>query len=329
MRQDGDDARPQFPAEASELAFRLLDREREYARRAAFLDTAIARFAQDAALGDMLRRVRAVAADMHAQGYAVVPGFLDAAAVDRLRRDLEPLFATIRRVFAEAPPDGPRQTFHVHNVLAKTRAADGVATHPLLRAIVGGLLGPDFLLHAGGVVISPDPGCHPQGVHRDDASFSVLPRPRMPLVVTAAVALDDYTERNGATRLVPASHVWPGARRPDPDELVACELPAGSLLVWDGALFHAGGANVTADKSRRTLTFNYTRGWLRSQFNQFLSVPREVVLNLPPELQKDLGYQPSARGLGECDSADPLDYLRRLMELGGDGAQAALGPESR
>jgi ectoine hydroxylase-related dioxygenase (phytanoyl-CoA dioxygenase family) len=232
-------------------------------------------------------------------------------------------------MFGRLDPGGDRQCFHIHNVLAKTRAVDEVAVHPLLRAIVGGVLGQDFILHAGAVVMAPDPGCSPQGLHRDDASYALLPRPRMPLVLTAAIALDDFTRANGGTHLVPGSCWWPAERRPTSAEVIQCEMPAGAMLVWDGAIFHAGGGNVTQDRSRRTLTFNYTRGWLRTQFNQYLSMPRDLVLSLPPDLQKDLGYQPSARGLGECDSADPLDYLRRLMELGGDGAQAALGPESR
>jgi ectoine hydroxylase-related dioxygenase (phytanoyl-CoA dioxygenase family) len=149
----------------------------------------------------------------------------------------------------------------------------------------------------------------------------------MPLVLTVAVALDDFTADNGGTQIIPGSSSWPEERRPEQNEIILCEMPAGSMLLWDGATYHGGGGNRTQDQTRRTLTLNYARGWLRTQFNQYLSVPRERVLCMPDELQADLGYHRSALGLGGCDTQDPLKYLERLTEAGGDGAQNTLGRE--
>ena len=107
-------------------------------------------------------------------------------------------------------------------------------------------------------------------------------------------------------------------------------------MIWDGALLHGGGANQTVDRQRRTVTINYTRGWLRTQFNQYVSVPREVVLDLPVELQTDLGYHHSKAidgwlqgGLGGADMQDALRYVDRLREYGGEGNQRMLGRESK
>jgi ectoine hydroxylase-related dioxygenase (phytanoyl-CoA dioxygenase family) len=105
-------------------------------------------------------------------------------------------------------------------------------------------------------------------------------------------------------------------------------MAAGSVLVWDRAMIHGSGANTTKDRLRRTLSFNHGRGWLRTQYNQYLSVPRGTILSMPPDLQRDLGYQLRARGLGACDNQHPLVYLQRLTAAGGDGAQATLGPVS-
>ncbi|MDA1076796.1 MAG: phytanoyl-CoA dioxygenase family protein, partial [Proteobacteria bacterium] len=157
---------------------------------------------------------------------------------------------------------------------------------------------------------------------------ALFSRPHMPLIITAAIALDDFSEVNGATHLIPGSQLWPADRMPEQAEVIRAEMTAGSMLVWDGAIYHGGGANQTPDQTRRTLTFNYTRGWLRTQFNQYLSVPRERVLNMPAELQADLGYHRSALGLGGCDMQDPLAYLQQLMEAGGDGFQRLLGREN-
>ncbi len=310
-----------------EFEARTAAREKEFEARLAWIDAADAQLGSSSpAMRQLLALVRRVVASVHEVGYAVVPALLDPEQVARLCDGLAPLFEVIRQRFGHRGPEEDGPTFHLHNVLAKTRAVDEVAVMPALRTIVAGVLGPDFILNAGATVMSPDPGCRPQRLHRDDALYPLPARPRLPLVLTAAIALDPFTADNGATRFVPGSSRWPSEQRPDEGQAVPCEMPAGSLLFWDGAVFHGGGANVTAARTRRTVTLNYTRGWLRTQYNQFLSIPRATVLQMSAELQRDLGYAVSERGLGACDNRDPLAYLRELVALG-DGSQPALGPE--
>ena len=276
--------------------------------------------------GVNVERTLAVVERIHLDGYAIIEDLLDAATVDRLRHALQPLFADTASLYARLGSD--RQTRHVHNVLAKTHAADEVAVNPTLRAAVAGVLGYDYVLNAGAVVMAPDPGCAPQGLHRDDGYYAHIPRPHLPLVLTVAVALDDFAIDNGATQVVPGSVTWLEDRQPEPDDVVQIEMPAGSALLWDGALLHGGGANRT-QQSRRTLTLNYARGWLRTQYNQYLAVPRDRVLEMPEPLQADLGYHKSALGLGGVDAQDPMAYVSRLQQAGGDGAQALLGDERK
>ena len=266
---------------------------------------------------------------VHRQGYVIVPELLTADTVARLRDGLQPLFEAIERLFAtnKSTGDAGRQTLHVQNVLAKTTLADEAAEAPFLRALMAGILGFDYVLNAGAVAMAPDPGCAPQGLHRDDGFYAAIARPHLPLVVTAAIALDDFTPDNGGTQLVPGSVSWPEDRMPNATEVVHARMPSGAVLVWDGGLFHGGGGNRT-DQARRTLTLNYARGWLRTQFNQYLCVPRERVLSMSPTLQGDLGYHRSALGLGGCDLQDPLRYLERMTAEGGDGSQTDLGFEA-
>jgi ectoine hydroxylase-related dioxygenase (phytanoyl-CoA dioxygenase family) len=317
----------------ADVAAHVRDRRREHEQRLAVLDRAIAlagradRGSDDAAALTALKLVREVIIEIHDTGFAVVPSLVDADAVERLRRGAEPFYAAARDMFDRLDPRLPRQTIHVQNVLAKSRVADEILLNPLLRAIVAGVLGHDFQLGAGVTAIAPDPGCSAQGLHRDDGCYSALPRPRPPLVLTAALALDDFTADNGATRVVPGSCAWAPSREPTAENVHVVSMAAGSLLIYDGAMFHGGGANTSPCRTRRTLTINYTRGWLRTQFNQFLSVPRAEVLGLPADVQRDLGYRLSADGLGGCDNQDPLAYLRRLLSGGGDGCQTVLGRE--
>lgn len=323
----------------NELEYHLQARDAEYRERIAALERAAASNPADHKdLGFVpgfielvqaagLAKVKAIAADVHANGYAIVADLLSAEQVVRLRDGLAPIFAECARMYAATGSEGT-QTIHMQNVLTKSRAADEVATSPLLRAVVAGVLSQDFVLNAGVVAMAPDPGCSPQQLHQDDGFYRLLPRPHMPLVLTVAVALDDFHRANGATQIVPGSQLWTAERKPSDADVIHAEMPAGAMLLWDGALFHGGGGNATAT-TRRTLTLNYTRGWLRTQFNQYLSIPRETVLRLPTELQTDLGYHRSMTGLGSCEGEDPLKYLGKLLAAGGDGAQNEIGLESR
>ena len=327
--------------------------------------------------------VRKAVAQLHENGYAIVPALLDDAAVERVTAGMAPVWEATSKMFREDTPLPPGtephhedigkrpQTRHLQNVLAKTRAADEVATSPVLRAIICGTLTPDFIMNAGVVGMNPDPGCGRQGLHRDDGFFP-LPRPRMPVVVTAAVLLDDFSPETGSTALVKGAHLWEDGRAPQREEIVQHSGAAGTAVIWDGAVLHGGGANLTTDGQRRTVTINYTRGWLRTQFNQvrkrslfptfytkmiilprqardkhrehskksteflqYVSIPREIVLGLPPELQTDIGYHHSKSvegwlqgGLGGADTQDALTYIQRMGKYGGEGAQRGLGRET-
>lgn len=318
------------------LERRLYERAQEYERRIALLDLAASdgEAPEGTTLPETFRTlikkvdvslVKAHVQEVHEKGYTVVADVLSRAQVLKLREGLAPFFASSARLYEKNKERG-NQTQHIQNILAKTTVADEVAVTPLLRAIVGGVLGSDFIFNAGVVAMSPDPGCSSQSLHRDDGFHTLMPRPHLPVIVTAAIALDDFTRANGGTQLVPGSCCWPSDRVPRDDEIIHAEMPAGSMLFWDGAVLHGGGGNNTSD-FRRTITLNYSRGSLRTQFNQYLSVPRDRVLSMPAELQGDLGYHHSGTGLGGCDLQDSLSYLQRLSEAGGDGHQHLLGRE--
>ncbi len=96
-------------------------------------------------------------------------------------------------------------------------------------------------------------------------------------------ALTDFTEANGATRIIPGSHKADAS----PDLRPALRLDPGrdaarvSVLVWHGSLWHGGGANST-DERRVGIAMNYCAGYIRQQENQQLGIPREIAAGLRP-----------------------------------------------
>ncbi|MDB4223649.1 phytanoyl-CoA dioxygenase family protein [Granulosicoccus sp.] len=103
-------------------------------------------------------------------------------------------------------------------------------------------------------------------------------------------ALTDFTVENGATQVVPGSHLWPLARKALPQEIISAEMPAGSALYYLGSAIHGGGANITESESRRGLFLGNLVGWLRTKENLFLTVPIEEVKSMPQRVQELLGY---------------------------------------
>ena len=68
-------------------------------------------------------------------------------------------------------------------------------------------------------------------------------------------------------------------------------MAAGSALFWVGSVWHGGGSNITEDRERQALFISHNCGWLRQQENQVISVPREIVREMPLSMQRRLGWK--------------------------------------
>ncbi|HVA03684.1 MAG TPA: phytanoyl-CoA dioxygenase family protein [Acidimicrobiales bacterium] len=242
-----------------------------------------------------------VVAALEHDGYAVVENMLDGSEVGAARRDM-------RRLLAGTPggrnPFEGAHTKRVYALFAKTRAFDGPATHPLVLGVLERVLGHCQLSAPTGIEIGPGEGA--QILHHDDAIYP-LPRPHPEVVFNTMWALDDFTEANGATRIIPGSHRW--LEPPDPDApTMPAVMPAGSVLFYLGSVWHGGGANIT-DQARLGVILEYVASWLRPQENHFLAVPRAVAAQLPETLQELLGYNIYPPFMGYVDGRHPRRSL--------------------
>jgi ectoine hydroxylase-related dioxygenase (phytanoyl-CoA dioxygenase family) len=243
-----------------------------------------------------------VVADLDRDGYAVVGGVIDRDAAAAKRAELAEIFATT--------PSGRDDfeghlTRRIYALFAKTRTLDELATHPLILDVLDRVL-VDYQLSAPtGIQIGAGEVAQP--LHPDDALYPI-PRPHQELVVNVMWPLEDFTEANGATRVVPGSHRWVD-QVPGPDtETVPVEMPAGSALIYLGSLWHGGGANTT-DRARIGVVLHYGLAWLRAVENHVLAVPRDVVAGLSPRLQELLGYNISSAFIGYVDGRHPRKVL--------------------
>jgi ectoine hydroxylase-related dioxygenase (phytanoyl-CoA dioxygenase family) len=102
---------------------------------------------------------------------------------------------------------------------------------------------------------------------------------------------------------VPGSHTSI-EQPPDDAPRVYAEMPAGSVMIYVGSIWHGGGANQT-DAARLGAAIEYAAAWLRPQETQLLAVPPEVARTLPRRMRELLGYNIYPAFVGYVDGRHP------------------------
>lgn len=205
----------------------------------------------------------------------------------------------------------------------KGRIFRDLALHPLVDEAMGALLGRDCLLSSLTANIAR-PGGVPMYLHADQGYVDFwTPKP---LVANIAWMLDDFTEANGATRLVPGSHLIPERREYRLEDTVVAEGPSGGALIFDGRLIHGTGANTTPHDERHAILSYHCRPFVRQQENYFLGLDPEIRRTERAALLRRLGFSIWA-GLGRTDAPGATAILEPLAHPIGplDAAGSAIG----
>jgi ectoine hydroxylase-related dioxygenase (phytanoyl-CoA dioxygenase family) len=254
-----------------------------------------------------------VTAALERDGCVVVTGAIDEsmrrAVADELRPHLERAdenAATDRtsKYYVDTAGFYSGHTKRITALLGKSPTVGKLALHPIVLGACDATLGPNcaqYHLHVGSA-LAVGPGATTQVLHREDDLFAFFKLPRPNLVLASMWAITDFTAANGATNLVPGSHLWPEGRTAEPGEIASGEMPAGSVLMWMGGTLHGAGAN-TSDQWRFGIFLSYSLGWLRQEENQYLDVPPALARKLPKELRDLVGYR-MHRGLGFAEITD-------------------------
>lgn len=250
-----------------------------------------------------------IIAGLRADGAIVIDNVVDPSEIDTALDELGP--------FIDATPYsgddfGGRKTKRTGSLVARSETARGFIMHPLIRSVVGDILGhsTNHQLHLT-QVISIEPGQPAQPVHRDQWAFDFFPFPGDYEVQCNTIwAGTEFTETNGATRVVPGSNHADDRLKFKHSDTVPAEMTKGSVLVYLGSVYHGGGPN-DSDATRTGINITYNVAWLRQEENQYLSVPPDVAATLDDELLKLMGYSMGAYALGYVgDVQNPLDAIK-------------------
>lgn len=255
---------------------------------------------------------------LETDGGIVVEDFVDADNLAALWRDLGP--ALEDQSFSDNWYDGTR-TRRVSSLFGRTTELTPAVTHPLFLGAAQRILQqPSWvwigrsrqkmvptIQISGTQVVQIHPGQGRQPLHRDDA-LHLRSHPGPSSRLQLMLAMSDFTADNGGTLVIPGSHHWDDERAPTTKETYPTVMPAGSGLIWLGGVYHGGGKNVS-DRPRTGLTLAFDLGNLRQEENQYLAVPREMVLAQPEEVRRLLGYHRCPPGMGWYELEDPYLVL--------------------
>lgn len=241
-------------------------------------------------------------ATLKREGYLILEGLLDADKLAEVRTEMDSIHQNTPLGITDF--EG-LHTKRIYNLMNRARSVDALCSHPRVLAITEGYLQSQIQLNsATGITLLP--GETSQDLHRDDITYP-LPRPRPPLVVGSLWGIDEYTVANGGTEIIPGSHTQVEEQVPE-TQPIHVVMPAGSVLLFDGGLFHRGGANTT-DQERRAISLNYCCAWLRQQENAYLSIPLETVHSLSRPMQCLLGYTTASIMLGQVERRNPIHWF--------------------
>jgi ectoine hydroxylase-related dioxygenase (phytanoyl-CoA dioxygenase family) len=250
--------------------------------------------------------------DQHAEriaehGYTILEDAIEEDLIAELDETLHRLEKELGAVPAGNPFEGAN-TVRIYNLLARGKVFERIPVHPRVLPVVERVLDSGCLVSSLSS-IAIDPGEIAQPIHADDQLIPIA-KPHVATVCNTMWAITDFTEANGATRVIPGSH----KRDRSPTYLkhydsIPAEMRRGSVLVWHGSLWHGGGANGTS--ARRTgIAMNYCAGFMRQQENQQLGIPRQVAARFAPRLQELVGYGVYKGLIGHINKTSPATLLR-------------------
>jgi verruculogen synthase len=212
---------------------------------------------------------------------------------DEIKQDMRKAQAGARY---EEYKDIGTKTTHLTNLTMRSEIfRSHILNHSWMHAVCERIFGPfygDYWIN-GAAIAQLEPGEKAQTLHRDDAIYPVseFRGPEDPqLNINFLVALTDFRDDNGATRIIPGSHLWDVTRpAPSPEQSIPAVMQPGDVVVYFGSLIHGAGENRSLEP-RRALGISIHP----CQFTPAMShlhVPRAIIETMTPRAQKMVGWR--------------------------------------
>lgn len=266
-------------------------------------------------------------------GVVIVKNFISEDACDQIVHEIDPFF------FRDESWNGspfPRQTTVVtRSVLKSVTVRDQILCNQQFRQVSEHFLsetnyfwigqkirtGTSSIQLNSGIVYKVGPGASNQMYHREDMVHHNIHKERLQYIdgdetlVGLSVGFTNTTKQNGATRVVPGSHLWGEYRYPTDDECNYIELAKGDAAFMLGSAYHAASGNQTNDDRISSFYF-MTKSYLKQEENLFVDYEMDFFKKLPADALSLMGLNLSEPFCGHMDYSNPLQLLKPLNEVG-------------
>ena len=261
---------------------------------------------------------------LHQAGALVIEGLLSKDQVQKLNLELDKPLEAITS--GSKHNDAGIQEFHGKNTkrLTNVTTHSSVFRHKVLEnELVHSVAERIFHYDSGtywmgaAQVIQIGPGNKAQVLHRDQGQypvFNLLGSKAPEATINFLVALTDFTEENGATRVVPGSHLWEDySDLGSHSQTIPATMKAGDAVLMSGKTVHGGGENKTTEEIRRGLAFTLQCSYLTPEEANPFIIDLETIKALSPRAQRILGFRSqfpkSSPGLWQSDYSELGDVI--------------------
>jgi ectoine hydroxylase-related dioxygenase (phytanoyl-CoA dioxygenase family) len=244
----------------------------------------------------------AVLAALRADGAVIIKGLFTADQVRCLNEEVQPSVDKLR-VGSKHTEEWVKE-FHGDNTkrLNNVVSISSTFRHEILEnELIHQCCEEIYLKDAGGYwmnsaqVIDIGPGSKAQPLHRDQWQFPIFTHAGADAPqasINFVVALTEFTDENGATRVIPGSHKWDDfSQNGSPEDTIPAEMQPGDACFITGKVVHGGGANRTKDKTRRGITLVFQCSYLTPEEAYPFLVPMEIARTLTPRGQRMIGFR--------------------------------------
>jgi ectoine hydroxylase-related dioxygenase (phytanoyl-CoA dioxygenase family) len=235
-------------------------------------------------------------------GAVIIKGLFTRDQVRRLNEEVQPAMDKLK--VGSKHSDDWLQEFHGDNTkrLNNVVSLSKTFRHEILeKDLIHELCEEIYMKDAGGYwmnsaqVIDIGPASKAQPLHRDQWQFPIFTRcgaDAPEASVNFVVALTDFTDENGATRVIPRSHKWSDFQQNGtPEDTIPAEMEVGDACFITGKVVHGGGANRTSDVTRRGITLVFQCSYLTPEEAYPFLVDREIAKALSPRAQRMIGFR--------------------------------------
>ncbi len=268
-----------------------------------YYDTTVARKHPewiDKQLPEPTKDIRRLREDFHSWGYCLIEDATSPEQTKRLRERVAEQAAAERALGIANLMEAQQHVWALVNkgeifVRCMTHEADAVQAGPLIEQMLDEALGPGWH-HLSFISNVSYPGCHPQGMHQDQALAAPYRFLEAPILVNTVYILQDVNEVNGGTLIVPGSHRRYCEGRGTFGQLprpINLEAPAGTVMLMDGRVLHGGAVN-RSDNLRYILTNSVVRPFIRQQESFHLTIRPDILKSASDKFLWRCGFQATA-----------------------------------